>query len=191
MRAASGGASGSARACPARFVIVLALGLATPVHGCIESPSPPPKSGTEGAAPRNARRVATAPSNGFNDDIAWHGLDEGLAQAKQTGRPLMLLVHASWCNRCKELVPVFHDERIEALSERFVMVNVDQDREPRVEAYAPDGTYIPRVLFFDPDTGRPDTSLLNPRRSRTRYYYSPVDDLAGVMTKALARYGET
>lgn len=170
---------------------VLALATAMVASaGCIESPAPGGQSGTQKEkAP--ARNGATAPSHGFNDDIAWRGLDEGLSEAKETGRPLMLLVHASWCNRCKELKPVFHDDRIEDLSERFVMVNVDQDVEPKVQAYAPDGSYIPRVLFFDPATGQPDPTLLNTRRTRTRYYYSPVDDLAGVMTKALARYGET
>jgi thiol-disulfide isomerase/thioredoxin len=103
----------------------------------------------------------------------------------------MLVVHASWCNRCKELKPKFSDDEIEQLSEKFVMVNADQDLERKSLEYAPDGDYIPRVVFIDPKTGKADPSLLNERRNRNRYFYTPMDDLAGVMKEALARYGST
>lgn len=145
-------------------------------------------------APRQTQaqpRVATAPSHGFNDAIAWRSLDEGLAESKANGLPMMLVVHASWCGRCKELKPAFQHERLSELSERFVMVNVDQDETPAVLSYAPDGTYIPRVLFFDPASGGLDEGLQNPSRSRYHYYYSPRDDLAGMMEKALARHGKS
>ena len=134
---------------------------------------------------------ATAPSNGFNDAIAWRPFDEGLKLSEETHKPLMLLVHASWCARCKELKPKFSEDEIAELSQEFVMVNVDQDREPRSQTFGPDGTYIPRVLFIDPDSGKPDTDLQNEGRSRYHYYYGPSDDLAGVMKKALARHGKS
>ncbi len=143
------------------------------------------------AEPPQPRRVATAPSHGFNDQIAWRGLDEGLAEAKAKGMPMMLLVHASWCGRCKELKPSFQQQELAALSERFVMVNADQDETPAVLSYGPDGSYIPRVLFFDPATGALDESLQNPGRDRFHYYYSSGDDLPGMMEKALARHGKS
>jgi hypothetical protein len=71
------------------------------------------------------------------------------------------------------------------------MVNADQDREPKSLEFAPDGEYIPRVVFIDSKTGELDESLLNERRTRTRYFYTPRDDLAGVMKEAIARYGKT
>jgi protein-disulfide reductase (glutathione) len=137
-----------------------------------------------------APRTATAPSHGFGDAIAWRHLDEGLAEAKAEGRPLMLVVHASWCNQCKALKPVFSDARLAELSERFVMVNADQDQTPAVLGYAPDGSYIPRVLFLDPTSGRTDEALQNPSRSRHHYYYGPQDDLPAMMEKALERHAK-
>lgn len=147
--------------------------------GAQEIPAMPPATA--------ANPAATAPSNGFNDNIAWRGLSEGFAEAKKTGRPLMLLVHASWCPKCKKLKPQFHSPSLAKLSEQFVMVNVDQDLAPEVEQHAPDGNYVPRILFFD-GKGELDASIQNPVRSRYRYFYMPHDDLIGTMKQALERH---
>jgi protein-disulfide reductase (glutathione) len=171
----------------------LALALLLPTLGCMDStPYGDPKASarTEEHKPAATARTATAPSHGFGEAIAWRTLDEGLAEAKAEGRPLMLVVHASWCGQCKALKPSFSDERLAELSERFVMVNADQDQTPAVQSYGPDGTYIPRVLFFDPATGNVDESLRNSQRSRYHYYYGPQDDLPAMMEKALERHGE-
>lgn len=165
-------------------VAVLALGAAA----CIDSPH----SDNGQAKPRRSTdavpQAATAPSNGFGEQIAWRGFDEGLAEATKLARPLMLVVHASWCGQCKALQPKFSEPELQELSAQFVMVNVDQDQAPRALEFAPDGTYVPRVLFIDPQTGKPDTSLVNENRGRTIYYYSPIDDLVGTMKKALDRH---
>ncbi len=145
---------------------------------------PGPASNAEPAAP-----AARADAHGFNDAIAWVGLDDGLAEAARTGRPLMLVVHASWCSKCKALRPAFFDPKLVELSRNFVMVNADQDRVPAVRAYAPDGVYLPRVLFLDPKTGEVDAALKNPARKRFLYFYGPHDDLVGVMERARARHG--
>lgn len=160
--------------------------------GCVEvyeDRRPPPSK--DARPPAAATRQATAPSHGFNDAIAWRSLDEGLAEAKAQRRPLMLVVHASWCERCKELKPSFQDHRLTELSEQFVMVNADQDQTPAALAYGPDGTYIPRVLFIDPTTGNADAELQNPERERYHYYYGPKDDLPAMMEKALGRHGKS
>jgi protein-disulfide reductase (glutathione) len=132
------------------------------------------------------RRQATAPARGYGDQIAWRGLDEGLAEARSLGRPLMLVVHASWCPRCRELKPRFSDPALVDASERFVMVNLDQDEDPQSLRYGPDGQYVPRVLFLDAQ-GRVDATLSNASRSKYKYFYMPHDDLVGVMQQALAR----
>jgi len=100
----------------------------------------------------------------------------------------MLVVHASWCKSCRALKPAFHDRALVALSEAFVMVNVDQDEEPSSLKFQVDGTYIPRVLFLDPSTGAPAPDLRNDERTQHRYYYNVDDDLVGVMKKAARRY---
>ncbi len=155
-----------------------------PPHGAREREAP-------AATTAGPRRTATAPANGFGDGIAWQPLEAGLAAAKDSGDPMLLVVHASWCPKCKDLKAAFTDEELVALSDRFVMVNVDQDAVPRAAEFGPDGNYVPRVIVVDPASGRPDTSLVNERRNRTIYYYSPADDLVGTMKKALTRYGKT
>lgn len=158
------------------FRLVLSLCGALVVAGC---------SDAEPAAVPH--RSATADAHGFGEKIPWEPLEGALAHAKKDGMPVMLVVHASWCKRCKELKPAFSDSEIEALSQRFVMVNADQDLEPKVLDYAPDGDYIPRVVFLSPE-GIEDLTLTNEARQRHRFFYTPGDDLAGVMRKALSRH---
>ncbi len=143
------------------------------------------------AADPAEKRTATAPSHGYGEGrIAWRSLDEGLAESARDGRPLMLLVHASWCSRCKALKPQFNEnDNLAELSDRFVMVNADQDQVPAVLSYAPDGTYIPRVLFISPVTGEVDEGLLNPERAKFKYFYAPGHSLVDTMRKALDQYG--
>ncbi len=168
------------------FVGAAVLGLG-PAYGCVDAPH------SDAGSPRTkstdaAQRVASAPANGFGEQIAWRGFEEGLAEAAKLARPMMLVVHASWCGQCKALKPAFANPELHALSEQFVMVNVDQDQAPRALEFAPDGSYVPRVVFIDPSTGKADASLSNENRSRTIYYYSPGDDLVGAMKKALDRH---
>jgi protein-disulfide reductase (glutathione) len=156
--------------------------------GCIEPPerSDAEQSEHEASGPK---RKSSIPAAGWNDDIAWRGLDEGLREAKQSGMPMMLVVHTDWCGNCQKLKPTFASKRLAQLSERFVMVHVDQDAHPEVTLYSPDGEYIPRVMFLDPD-GNIDPQLQNPnRRDRYRYFYTPQDDLVASMREALVRHG--
>ena len=157
-----------------------------PPPGKSASPAP---SATPVAANVDPARAATAPANGYGDSIAWRGLDEGLRESAALGRPLMLVVHAAWCPRCKELKRRFFDPGLAAASERFVMVNIDQDAEPAGLRYGPDGQYIPRILFVDPQ-GQIDAGLSNPARSRYKYFYSQNDDVVAVMQTALERHGK-
>lgn len=149
-------------------------------------------SGASASVPAPAaaeRRQATAPAHGYGDQIAWRGLDEGLAEAAKLGRPLMLVVHASWCPRCRELKQRFFDPTLAETSDRFVMVNLDQDQSPEALRHGPDGQYIPRILFFDPQ-GRLDPELQNPRGGKYKYFYTPQDDLVAMMQQALDRHDQ-
>jgi thiol-disulfide isomerase/thioredoxin len=177
--------------------VALALALAAPLvlAGTLacEGKSPGPAqtgavadSGTPSSPPPPARQ-ATAPAHGYGDKIAWRGLDEGFKEAAALGRPLMLVVHAAWCPRCKELRPRFFDPAIAQASEKFVMVNVDQDETPEALRHGPDGQYIPRILFFDAQ-GKLDPDLANPGRSKFKYFYTAHDDLVAMMQRALERH---
>lgn len=179
---------------PLRATNVQILGLCLVLAACSGHERDGEKDGADSApatTPRApAKRVATAPANGWGEEIAWRSFDEGLAEAKKERMPLMLVVHTSWCSKCKSLKKsTFRDTALHELSEDFVMVNVDQDAEPAATEYAPDGTYIPRVMFLDPD-GKLDQELHNPRPSRFKYFYLPQDDLVSTMRKALERHGK-
>lgn len=172
----------------------LALGGALLLGACIE---PPPRGDASASGGKSSKddpregpkRTATIPADGWNERIAWRGLDEGLREAKQTGMPLMLVVHTSWCGNCQKLKPSFADPKLEQLSEQFVMVHVDQDQHPEATLYGPDGQYIPRVMFLD-DDGNVDQRLQNPKRPhRYRYFYTPQEDLVATMRQALDRHG--
>ena len=178
--------------------VALALALAVPLAlaGTLACEGKTPSSeaqtgavadrGTPTTPPPPARQ-ATAPAHGYGDKIAWRGLDEGFKEAAALGRPMMLVVHAGWCPRCKELRPRFFDPAIAQASERFVMVNVDQDETPEALRHGPDGQYIPRILFFDAQ-GKLDPELSNPTRKRFKYFYTAHDDLGAMMQRALERH---
>jgi len=160
---------------------------------CVEPPrrdGAPVQTQTDESASSKPKRQATVPAAGWNDAIAWRGLDEGLREAKQAGMPVMLVVHTEWCGNCQKLKPVFNDDaQLATLSEQFVMVHLDQDQHPEAALYGPDGQYIPRVMFLDAD-GNVDQQLQNPNRpTRYRYFYTPQEDLVATMREALDRHG--
>lgn len=180
--------------------LVLALGglLAVATLGaCVDPPQrqgqaqdTAPADATAASEPAGSERVASIPAAGWNERIAWRGLDEGLREAKQRGAPVMMVIHTDWCGNCQKLKRSFADAKLEELSEQFVMVHIDQDQHPEATLYGPDGQYIPRVLFLD-DEGKVDPALQNPRRAGHPYlyFYSPQEDLVATMRQALDRHG--
>ncbi len=177
---------------PLRAAHTPILPLCVALAGCGQSETKTSEkaSATAKQEPATEKRTATAPANGWGEEIAWRPLTDGLAEAKKERMPLMLVVHTSWCSKCKALKQsAFSSQELRELSEEFVMVNVDQDAEPAALDYAPDGSYIPRVMFLDPE-GTLDQQLRNPRPSRYKYFYMPQDDLVGTMRKALERHAD-
>lgn len=51
-------------------------------------------------------------SRGFGDHIAWKSLDSGLASAKVSQKPVMVLIHRSRCPACHELRPKFAASKV-------------------------------------------------------------------------------
>jgi protein-disulfide reductase (glutathione) len=88
---------------------------------------------------------------GFNSKrIAYTPWALALDTAARERRPIMLTIHKSWCQACKLLRQQFvASPEIEALSEYYVMVSAEDDDEPADPAYAPHGSYTPRILFLN------------------------------------------
>jgi protein-disulfide reductase (glutathione) len=82
-------------------------------------------------------------------EIAWREVGPGIREASRTGKPVVMLFHASWCSSCKRYRAVWKDPGVVAAAKSFVMILVDVDKDPDANgAFAPDGTYVPRTIFY-------------------------------------------
>ena len=134
-----------------------------------------------------ASALAADLARGWGDDIPWVTLSEGLAQAKAAQKPLMLLIHKSWCGACKALRPKFEaSPAIRAEMGSFVMVNALDDEEP-AEAWAKPGGagYIPRVLFLTPQGDVMED--VQSGNEQYKYFYGGPEGIAASMRVAAQR----
>jgi thiol-disulfide isomerase/thioredoxin len=106
----------------------------------------------------------------WNDSaIEWLRYDAGLERAKAEGKPILAVVYADWCHHCKQYGSNFYEPEILEKAEDYVMVRVNQDREPATSALlAPDGDYLPRTLVLSASGELRDIAAAP---SRFRYFY--------------------
>ena len=132
--------------------------------------------------------VAEAIPAGFNDKgIQWLKLDEGLERAASEGKPVLVVVHATWCPRCREYSEQFFDERVEVHAEDVVFVLIDQDKEEAsANRFVADGPYIPRTFVLRSDGEF--VPEINSQRDDYQYYLHTLapDDLLRVLSAAVA-----
>lgn len=122
-----------------------------------------------------AASPTAAPSDlKWPSSIAWQSWEQGVEQSRASGKPILLVVYADWCARCKELAPAFDDPRMQALKSKAIMVRQNQDTAPGwlTEQFGAYGSYVPRVFFVEPDgIVRADLVSGHPRFP---YFYAPV-----------------
>ncbi len=83
-------------------------------------------------------------------EINWQDIKSGVYEASQTGKPVVMVFHATWCSACKKYRSVFQDKGVIEAAKDFVMILIDGDAEKEVNsAFSPDGTYVPRTIFLD------------------------------------------
>eukprot|EP01116_Phalansterium_solitarium_P011864 TRINITY_DN27699_c0_g1_i1.p1 TRINITY_DN27699_c0_g1~~TRINITY_DN27699_c0_g1_i1.p1 ORF type:complete len:170 (-),score=27.25 TRINITY_DN27699_c0_g1_i1:98-577(-) len=133
--------------------------------------------------------VVASDGRGWGDNVNWRPYSEALAEAKAQNKGTMLIIWKSWCGACKNLKPlVAASSEFVELSSNFVMSNVGDDEEPSDSQFAPDGGYIPRILFLDPQ-GKVDTSIYNKRGSeKYKYYYSDASQILDAMREAAQKF---
>jgi protein-disulfide reductase (glutathione) len=130
--------------------------------------------------------VDASASRGFNDKIAW--INDLNAAKQEADKPVMVLIHKTWCGACKALKGAFADSSaLESAAADFLMVNLEDDEEPGEEAFKPDGSYIPRILFMH--KGVVDASIINAGGNpKYKYYYSSVEQVLDSMKQAKAKF---
>lgn len=101
------------------------------------------------AAPPTSARAPDMAELWNGAEIAWQEVGPGIREASRSGKPVVMLFHASWCGSCKRYREVWKDPGVVAASKRFVMILVDVDKDPDANgAFSPDGTYVPRTIFY-------------------------------------------
>ncbi|KAG8432550.1 hypothetical protein GDO86_016983 [Hymenochirus boettgeri] len=113
-------------------------------------------------------------ARGWGDNIEWvQTYEEALAMSRNTKKPLMVIHHLEDCPYSQALRNAFvADPMAQKLAqEDFVMLNVVHPVAD--ENQAPDGHYVPRILFVDPSmTVRSD---LAGRYGNKKYTYEAGD----------------
>ncbi|CAL8240555.1 unnamed protein product [Merluccius merluccius] len=113
-------------------------------------------------------------SRGWGDRITWvQTYEEGLSTMMETKKPLMVIHHKDDCPFSQALKKVFEtDKSIQRMAkEDFVMLNLVH--ETTDENLAPDGHYVPRILFVDPSM-KVRADIIG-RYSNRYYTYEPAD----------------
>lgn len=118
--------------------------------------------------------VWASPMLDWNDSqIRWNDYSSGLAQAKRSGRPALVLFYADWCPTCHSYQKLFSNPQIVRLSQQVVMIRVNAPQEPGLSSqFADDGAYLPRTYAIDPNGERVEVVSGHPQ---FKHYYEATD----------------
>jgi thiol:disulfide interchange protein len=85
-------------------------------------------------------------------NLSWlENHDQGLAAARQAGKPAVLVLYAEWCQWCKKtFAETVQDPRVKELKDNFTWVKVNSNQQKQyMEKYGQSG--FPMIVLFNPD----------------------------------------
>ena len=131
--------------------------------------------------------MASAAVPDWNEQqITWHSYETGLAEAKASGKPVVLIFYADWCPTCHAYKNIFNKPQIVELAKQLVMIRVNIDIHPELsKRYDLDGDYVPRIFVVNAQ-GTVDQRYT--AGSRYRYFIKARDVAAfeQLLAKAIA-----
>ncbi|XP_048835076.1 anterior gradient protein 3-like [Brienomyrus brachyistius] len=113
-------------------------------------------------------------SRGWGNSINWaQTYEEALSKMKKSQKPLMVIHHLPECPHSQALKKVFAaNEEIQKMArEDFIMLNLMEETSDK--NLAPDGYYVPRIVFVDPTMVVRDDIV--GKYDNGRYVYEPGD----------------
>ena len=124
-----------------RLIVCFWLGLAC--AGC-------DSGGGEADLAESGPLVKVAPRAAQGEVRFVQGYEAGCEQARNLGKPMLVFFTAGWCNYCHQMAAeAFVQPGVVGLSDRFVCVLIDADREPEVCRQF-QVKYYPTVQFLSP-----------------------------------------
>lgn len=133
------------------FLRLLCGGLLTAPLAAAEAPTAPAPIASAATAPVPTPPAPTAPAK--KPKIRWlRDLHTAHQAALKTGKPLMLVFGASWCNHCRQLdlKTLRHPQLVNYINRTFIPVVLILDRNQR-EADILDVKSVPCTIVLTPD----------------------------------------
>ena len=126
-------------------------------------------------------------SNGFGEKITWKSWADALLVAKETEKPIMVILHKDSCPACKAFKPVFaKSNEISELSSQFVMVNAKFGQVPSAEPKLNlDGKYVPRIIFLDSQSNVLQGVTNKHGNPKFKYFHQTAETVIQAMKSAL------
>ncbi|KAK6627411.1 hypothetical protein RUM43_002747 [Polyplax serrata] len=130
------------------------------------------------------------PRKNFGTNLKWEtNLERGLQKIVSRQKPGMIVVHKSWCGACRNLKPKFEASKdIQNLSGGFVLISLSDDNHPKDLKYMPDGDYVPRIMFINPQGSLLVEVINQDGSTEYKYFYSDAESIARSMKHVLNQY---
>ncbi|MFO7885196.1 MAG: thioredoxin fold domain-containing protein [Desulfobacteraceae bacterium] len=78
--------------------------------------------------------ITSLPGFGICQDIQWKSYENGIEQAEEQNKKILLYFHADWCSFCKKMdTSTFQDQTLVAyLTDNFIAIAVDSEKEKKI-----------------------------------------------------------